>query len=173
MTSVIAGIGWHIVGASMAASFYAPIERVKKWSWETTWALAGLFSWVLLPIGVSLVLFVLALRNLGSARAGAYFSVAPFFGTVVALLLGDALTWQLIVAAILMVSGVWLHITERHAHEHIHEYFEHSHGHVHDEHHQHSHDGSYAPEPHTHLHVHVPLVHSHRHYPDVHHRHPH
>jgi L-rhamnose-H+ transport protein len=56
MTSVVAGIGWHIVGASMAASFYAPIERVKKWSWETTWALAGLFSWVLLPIGVSLVL---------------------------------------------------------------------------------------------------------------------
>ena len=126
-----------------------------------------------LGYGVSLVLFVLALRNLGSARAGAYFSVAPFFGTVVALLLGDALTWQLIVAAILMVSGLWLHITERHAHEHIHEYFEHSHGHVHDEHHQHSHDGSYAPEPHTHLHVHVPLVHSHRHYPDVHHRHPH
>ena len=126
-----------------------------------------------LGYGVSLVLFVLALRNLGSARAGAYFSVAPFFGTVVALLLGDALTWQLIVAAILMVSGVWLHITERHAHEHIHEYLEHSHGHVHDEHHQHSHDGSYALEPHTHLHEHEPLVHSHPHYPDVHHRHPH
>jgi L-rhamnose-H+ transport protein len=54
--TVVAGIGWHIVGASMAASFYAPIERVKKWSWETTWALAGLFSWILLPIGVSLVL---------------------------------------------------------------------------------------------------------------------
>ena len=126
-----------------------------------------------LGYGVSLVLFVLALRHLGSARAGAYFSVAPFFGTVVALLLGDALTWQLIVAAVLMVSGVGLHIIERHAHEHIHEYLEHSHGHVHDEHHQHSHDGSYAPEPHTHLHVHEPLVHSHPHYPDVHHRHPH
>src|SRR5580700_8065208 len=56
MTSIAAGIGWHIVGASMAASFYAPIERVRKWSWETTWALAGLFSWVLLPIGVSFIL---------------------------------------------------------------------------------------------------------------------
>jgi L-rhamnose-H+ transport protein len=40
----------------MAASFYAPIERVKKWSWETTWAVAGLFSWIILPIGVSLIL---------------------------------------------------------------------------------------------------------------------
>ena len=56
MTSVVAGIGWHIVGASMAASFYAPIERVKNWSWETTWALAGFFSWILLPIGVSYLL---------------------------------------------------------------------------------------------------------------------
>jgi L-rhamnose-H+ transport protein len=56
MTSVVAGIGWHVIGAGMAASFYAPIEKVKKWSWETTWALAGLFSWILLPICVSLVL---------------------------------------------------------------------------------------------------------------------
>ena len=56
MTSVLAGIGWHVLGASMAASFYAPIEKVKKWSWETTWAVAGLFSWILLPIGVSLFL---------------------------------------------------------------------------------------------------------------------
>src|ERR1700739_397573 len=56
MTSVVAGIGWHIVGASMAASFYAPIERVKKWSWETTWAVAGVFSWILLPVGVILIL---------------------------------------------------------------------------------------------------------------------
>lgn len=56
MTSTIAGIGWHMVGAASAASFYAPIERVKKWSWETTWAVAGFFSWILLPIGVSLFL---------------------------------------------------------------------------------------------------------------------
>ncbi len=56
MTSVVAGIGWHVIGAGMAASFYAPIEKVKKWSWETTWALAGLFSWIVLPIGVSLLL---------------------------------------------------------------------------------------------------------------------
>src|ERR1700684_2388508 len=56
MTSVLAGIGWHVIGAGMAASFYAPIEKVKKWSWETTWAVAGFFSWILLPIGVSLIL---------------------------------------------------------------------------------------------------------------------
>ena len=54
--SIVAGIGWHLLGASCAASFYAPIEKVKRWSWETTWAVAGLFSWILLPIGVSLFL---------------------------------------------------------------------------------------------------------------------
>ena len=137
----------------------------------TTLVAAGAVGF--LGYGVSLVLFVLALRNLGSARAGAYFSVAPFFGTVVALLLGDAVTWQLIVAGALMAWGVWLHVSETHAHEHLHEHLEHTHAHVHDEHHRHAHDGWYGHEPHTHLHVHEPLLHTHPHYPDVHHRHPH
>jgi L-rhamnose-H+ transport protein len=53
---ILAGIGWHIIGAACAASFYAPIEKVRKWSWETTWAVAGFFSWILLPIGVSYLL---------------------------------------------------------------------------------------------------------------------
>jgi L-rhamnose-H+ transport protein len=56
MPAILAGIGWHMVGAASAASFYAPIEKVKRWSWETTWAVAGIFSWVLLPVGVSWLL---------------------------------------------------------------------------------------------------------------------
>lgn len=66
MPSIVAGIGWHMIGAAAAASFYAPIEKVKKWSWETTWAIAGIFSWVLLPIGVSLYL----LPHFGSFYTG-------------------------------------------------------------------------------------------------------
>src|SRR6202167_6439727 len=54
--AIFAGIGWHMVGAACAASFYAPIGKVKKWSWKTTWAVAGFFSWILLPIGVSYLL---------------------------------------------------------------------------------------------------------------------
>ena len=49
MSAIVSGVGWHLVGAASAASFYAPISKVKKWSWETTWAFAGLFSWILLP----------------------------------------------------------------------------------------------------------------------------
>ncbi len=56
MTGIITGIGWHMAGAAMAASFYAPIGKVKEWTWETTWAVAGIFSWVLLPLCVSAIL---------------------------------------------------------------------------------------------------------------------
>ena len=125
--------------------------------------------------GVSLVLFVLALRDLGSARTSAYFSVAPFFGTVAAIVLqGDAVSAQLLVAAGLMGIGVWLHVTERHEHLHAHEAQQHTHSHVHDQHHQHAHSFAWdGREPHVHAHVHETLVHAHRHYPDVHHRHDH
>jgi len=125
--------------------------------------------------GISLTLFVVALRDLGTARTSAYFSVAPFFGAALALLLnGEPITWQLAIASVAMAAGVWLHITERHAHLHVHEHQEHAHAHYHDEHHQHAHDFAWdGREPHTHDHIHAPLVHSHPHYPDVHHRHPH
>jgi len=122
--------------------------------------------------GVSLVLFVLSLRHLGAARTSAYFSVAPFCGAALSLLLaGEPMTWRLVAAGILMAMGVWLHLTERHEHLHRHTAQEHSHPHIHDEHHQHSHDLWDGTEPHTHPHRHVPLVHAHPHYPDLHHRH--
>lgn len=47
--SVVAGIGWHLVGAASAAAFYAPYKKVKGWSWELMWSIGGLFSWVIMP----------------------------------------------------------------------------------------------------------------------------
>jgi hypothetical protein len=123
-------------------------------------------------IGVSLVLFVLALRYLGTARTCAYFSLAPFIGALIALGLGEPLTFKLAFAALLMGLGLWLHLTERHEHEHLHEAFAHEHRHVHDDHHQHDHDGR-VTEPHSHWHEHRPMRHKHPHYPDLHHRHGH
>lgn len=152
-------------------------------------ALAGSYGVALPPIGtvlavgaigflgygVSLVLFVLGLRHLGTARTGAYFSLAPFVGAVLAIvMLDEPLSWQLLLAGGLMGSGLWLHLAERHDHEHVHEALEHEHRHRHDEHHQHAHDADLPPgEPHTHWHQHAPLVHRHPHYPDLHHRHRH
>lgn len=128
-----------------------------------------------LGYGVSLVLFVLALRGLGSARTGAYFSTAPFLGAALSILiLGESVSLWFLVAAALMAIGVWIHLMENHAHEHQHEPLTHNHRHRHDEHHRHQHgfewDGS---EPHSHLHEHAPIRHSHAHFPDIHHRHKH
>lgn len=128
-----------------------------------------------LGYGVSLVLFVLALRGLGAARTGAYFSTAPFMGAAIAVLaLGERPSAMFWLAAVLMGAGVWLHLQERHGHVHTHSPLTHTHRHVHDEHHQHSHDFDWhGPEPHTHEHAHAVLTHNHPHYPDIHHQHRH
>ncbi|ESX51805.1 membrane protein [Mesorhizobium sp. LSHC422A00] len=126
-----------------------------------------------LGVGISLVMFILALRHLGTARTGAYYSLAPFIGAFLAIVLvGEPLTLRLLVAGALMAYGLYLHLAERHAHEHDHEALEHEHSHVHDEHHQHTHDGP-VTEPHSHWHRHKPMRHSHVHYPDLHHQHRH
>jgi len=131
--------------------------------------LLGFFAY-----GVSLTLFVVALRELGTARAGAYFATAPFFGAAIGVALGEPPTVPLIAAAGLMAVGVWLHLSERHEHEHRHPEQEHMHWHTHDLHHRHAHA---VPVPagvwHRHPHRHEAARHSHPHYPDAHHRHVH
>lgn len=129
----------------------------------------------LLGYGVSLVLFVLALRGLGTARTGAYFSIAPFIGALVALaVLGESTTPAFWAACALMGLGVWLHLTERHEHDHTHEPLAHSHAHRHDADHQHEHKFAWNDqEPHVHEHQHGLVTHKHPHFPDVHHRHVH
>jgi drug/metabolite transporter (DMT)-like permease len=125
--------------------------------------------------GLSLALFVVALRHLGVARSGAYFSTAPFIGAATAVIASQQpLTIQLIGAGALMAVGVWLHVTERHAHVHTHARMVHAHAHTHDEHHRHTHGPQDPPgEPHTHAHEHEALTHSHPHVPDMHHDHRH
>jgi drug/metabolite transporter (DMT)-like permease len=125
--------------------------------------------------GLSLAFFVIALRHIGTARTGGYFSIAPFVGAALSfLLLRESAGIPFAAAGALMAIGVWLHLTERHEHLHTHERLEHSHRHVHDAHHQHAHAPGIAPrEPHTHIHIHEPLTHSHPHFPDIHHRHRH
>jgi drug/metabolite transporter (DMT)-like permease len=138
---------------------------------------ASLFAGVtgFLGYGVSLALYILALRDLGAARTSAYFSTAPFAGALIAVIaLGENVTIGILIAGVLMGVGVWLHVTERHEHEHLHEPAEHAHPHVHDAHHQHAHAADDPPgEPHTHRHRHGALRHAHPHVPDMHHQHRH
>lgn len=145
-------------------------QHLPEWMTMVTAGAVGLGGY-----GFSLVLFVLALRHLGTARAGAYFSAAPFAGAFISMLMfaerPGPIFWA---AAALMGIGIWLHLTETHDHHHQHEALDHDHVHSHDEHHQHEHPaGMDTSEPHSHPHLHLPLAHSHAHYPDIHHRHDH
>lgn len=145
-------------------------DRIPAASVAVTAGVVGLLSY-----GISLTLFVVALRNLGTARTGAYFSVAPFFGAMLALVVQhEPVTATLATAAALMAAGVWLHLSERHIHTHQHARLLHAHTHGHDEHHLHDHEPGWdGVEPHSHPHEHRPLRHAHAHVPDIHHRHEH
>jgi hypothetical protein len=164
---MLKGLAAGCVNTTLAFTLGARLPSVSS---VVATGLVGFFGY-----GVSLTLFVRALRHIGTARTGAYFSIAPFIGAALSIfILSDTLTIGFVVAAALMVCGVWLHLTERHEHEHCHEPMEHDHLHHHDEHHQHVHSPDDPPgEPHSHSHRHEPLIHSHPHFPDIHHRHGH
>ena len=163
----IKGLAAGTVNLCVAASFGAALPAAKV---AAAAALVGLLGY-----GVSLALFVVGLRHLGTARTGAYFSTAPFIGAAASFaLLGEAPDTSFWVAAVLMAIGVALHLTERHRHMHGHEALTHTHPHTHDEHHRHEHDFAWdGTEPHSHTHAHDLLRHSHAHFPDIHHRHSH
>lgn len=108
--------------------------------WPGAGVLAAGAAVGVLAYGVSLALFIVGMRHLGTARAGAYFAVAPFFGAVLAVATGEPVTPPLLIAGVLMAAGVWLHVTERHDHEHTHTPITHTHAHRHDDlHHDHVH----------------------------------
>lgn len=163
----IKGLVAGAVNTALAISFGAQLSAPLP---VAAALLVGFFGY-----GVSLVCFVLALRGLGTARTGAYFSLSPFIGAGLGFLLyREPLTPLFLAAAALMALGLWLHLSERHEHWHEHEQFEHTHSHVHDEHHRHTHPGDDPPgEPHSHAHRLDRLAHGHPHYPDIHHRHGH
>jgi drug/metabolite transporter (DMT)-like permease len=166
LIACLKGVVAGSINIVLAVRLGAPIPAM------ATTVRAGLLGFV--GYGLSLTLFVIALRNLGTARTGAYFSLAPFIGAALAVALGAPLTGTLLFAAVSMAVGVWLHITENHAHLHRHSAVVHEHWHAHDEHHQHQHaDGAHDQEAHSHVHVHEPIEHAHPHFPDVHHRHRH
>lgn len=165
--AALKGLVAGVVNVALYAVFDA---SPATWRAVPTAMLVGFFGY-----GLSLVLFVLALRGLGAARTGAYFSTAPFIGAAIAIaLFAEPATPMFWVAAGLMATGVWLHLTERHEHQHTHDPQEHTHPHAHDAHHRHAHDFPWdGHEPHTHTHRHEPITHAHAHFPDLHHGHHH
>jgi len=166
----LAGSKGLIAGATNVALAFVVGAHLPSLTVTGTAMAVGLFGY-----GASLVLFVTALRELGSARTGAYFSTAPFLGAAIAVIaLHEPASTGLWVSALLMAVGVVLHLTEHHQHEHTHVAQSHAHVHTHDVHHQHVHPFAWdGTEPHSHPHEHQPVTHQHAHFPDLHHRHDH
>ncbi|MBP7559756.1 MAG: L-rhamnose/proton symporter RhaT [Armatimonadetes bacterium] len=50
------GVLLHAIGGLAAASFYIPYKRVKGWAWENYWLAGGIFSWVVAPIALALLI---------------------------------------------------------------------------------------------------------------------
>lgn len=127
-----------------------------------------------LSYGLSLVLFVEALRKIGSARTTTFFAIGPFVGTLLSVaLLGERPSASYWFAVSLMLAGVFLLYNEIHRHPHTHETLVHTHKHAHDDNHRHPHEEGEAAAVHEHPHLHEVTTHSHGHWPDIHHRHTH
>ncbi len=127
-----------------------------------------------LSYGMSIFLFIHALRGLGAARTSALFSTAPLAGMALSLLLFREFPGGLFVIGLpLMMIGTLVLVSEEHEHHHVHETLMHEHAHTHDDgHHEHAHDDK-GSQKHSHVHRHDQLAHSHHHMPDLHHRHTH
>jgi len=126
--------------------------------------------------GLSIVLFIYAMRGLGAGRASALLATAPLSGIILSLILLRETPGGLFAAALpVMIVGTILLVTEQHGHRHRHEEIIHEHRHTHDDGH---HDGHHRPGDdtsikHTHPHTHESIDHAHQHMPDIHHRHGH
>lgn len=160
--------------ASLGASTTALVAWLVGESWPAPEVVLALLALGASGYGLSLRLYLLAQRHFGAARTGSVFAFAPFIGAALAIAMGERLpSGPLIVGAVLMLAGVWIHLAERHEHEHVHGLQEHEHAHTHDDGH-HDHDHSPMPEvPHSHWHRHEPMSHRHAHAPDAHHQHAH
>jgi drug/metabolite transporter (DMT)-like permease len=165
--ATIKGLAAGVVNVGLALALHT--------AWPSLWIIAAAGIVGFFGYGVSLTLYIAALRALGTARTAGYYSVSPFIGAIAAIIaFGEPVTTTLIAAGALMAVGLYLHLAERHEHDHLHETMEHEHRHVHDAHHHHPHSADDpSGEPHVHVHGHARLAHRHPHYPDLHHRHAH
>jgi len=52
---VALGVLLHAIGGFAAGSFYIPFKKVRHWAWESYWLAGGVFSWILAPWVVALL----------------------------------------------------------------------------------------------------------------------
>src|SRR5579883_2788092 len=50
------GVVYHWLGGLASGSFYVPFRGVKRWAWETYWLVGGVFSWIIAPWFLAIVM---------------------------------------------------------------------------------------------------------------------
>jgi hypothetical protein len=159
-----------VAGSVNTALGFALQPVSATWSVVAGTIVVGMWSY-----GASIALYIQAAHRLGATRGQVLFATAPFFGLLLsAVVLGEGIQIQHLIAGVLFVGAIILLLLESHAHQHTHALLTHAHRHRHDDrHHTHYHSGVGRSAEHTHWHEHESMVHAHPHWPDLHHRHTH
>jgi drug/metabolite transporter (DMT)-like permease len=163
----VKGLGAGLVSLLIALALGNPFPRLGS---ILLALLLGFLSY-----GLSIFLFVHAMRGLGAGRTSTLFGTAPLAGILLSIIIyRENPGIFFLFALLIMASGAYILIKEDHSHEHLHAEFVHDHRHAHlDGHHVHEHAASSANQAHSHVHTHGSVKHTHDHAPDLHHRHSH
>lgn len=96
--AAVKGLAAGAVNLSLSSVIGAPLPAASS--------IAAAMALGFVSYGLGLVLFIVALRHLGSARTGAYYGTAPFVGALAAaVFLGTTLTPLILIAGLLMAFG--------------------------------------------------------------------
>ena len=143
-------------------------EPLPQLQWILIILLLGFVSY-----GLSINFYILAQKDLGAAKTGAYYAAAPFIGVLFSLvILGERPAFQFYIGLAVMLAATVFIIrdtvtlqhdhphTHTHTHEHLHDGVAHTHEHTHT--HTHLHTHGEDESTHTHAH-HVLEEHTHTH----------
>ncbi len=96
------GVFLHAVGGFASGSFYLPYKKVRNWSWESYWLAGGVFSWIIAPWLVAIVVTGIAGIN-----------VLDLFRSAVDQNLSRNLLWSYIFGAMWGIGGLTFGLTMR------------------------------------------------------------
>lgn len=137
---ICSGMGSMIIALTIG-------EKFPEISYILAVLVLGFFAY-----GLSIYFYILAQKDLGAAKTSAYYSVAPFLGVILCMVInGERPAVQFYIAFLIMVFATVLMIKDsielQHTHNHVHHHsHEHSHGDL-----VHTHEHSHS---HSHLHIH-------------------
>jgi L-rhamnose-H+ transport protein len=79
--STLLGIFFHTIGGFCAGTFYLPLKKIKRWSWESYWLINGIVAWLIMPLIIA-VLVVPDLRQVYSESPVSNIAGTYLFGVL-------------------------------------------------------------------------------------------